>query len=45
MKKLIAALLVIGGVAMFVSGCATAPEHPTAEHPAKPAAPKDHPAH
>ena len=47
MKRVIACLLLVGGAAVFVSGCMTAEEaseHPQTEHPAK-AAPKDHPAH
>jgi hypothetical protein len=48
MKRLIASLLVLGGITLFVSGCMHtegAKEHPGGEHPAKAAAPKDHPAH
>ena len=48
MKKLLLTLLIMGGVSLIVSGCQTkheANEHPTAEHPAKAEAPKDHPAH
>jgi hypothetical protein len=49
MKKLVVVLLVLGGVVAFVAGCKpekeAAAEHPAAEHPEKPAAPRDHPAH
>lgn len=49
MKKLVAYLLVLGGVVMFVSGCKEeAPaKDAAADQPeaAQPAAPKDHPAH
>jgi hypothetical protein len=43
MKRLIASLLVLGGIALFVSGCMHT--QGGEEHPAKAAAPKDHPAH
>ena len=45
MKRLIASLLVLGGVALFVSGCKTKEEPPAVPEVEAPAAPKDHPAH
>ncbi|MBT3293625.1 MAG: hypothetical protein HN919_03555 [Verrucomicrobia bacterium] len=45
MKRLIASLLVLGGVALFVSGCKTKEEAPAVPKAEVPAAPKDHPAH
>jgi hypothetical protein len=48
MKKLLACVLVLSVVSVFVAGCKTeemAGEHPTSEHPAETAPPKDHPAH
>jgi hypothetical protein len=48
MRKLLAFVLVVALVSVFAAGCKTGDEgdeHPKSEHPAKKAAPKDHPAH